>query len=220
MTLVDVAAAFGGDGPLDNSSLLNTDGLHPTEAGYQVIAGAFFEKLQATLERTPALAPRSSPGTGEVAMTTVLGYDSPVTFLTHWLITALALAVAAYVLPGIHVASWMALAVAALVLGFVNAIVRPVLVLITLPITILTLGLFYLVVNGLAFGLAAAIVPGFDIDSFGWAVLGALVVGLASWFVGAVVKGVRVRMRHRPARLEMPPSGRSVSGGRSPSSRP
>jgi putative membrane protein len=82
----------------------------------------------------------------------------------------------------------MALAVAALVLGFVNAIVRPVLVLITLPITILTLGLFYFVVNGLAFGLAAAIVPGFDIDSFGWAVLGALVVGLVSWFVGVVVK--------------------------------
>ena len=53
VTLVDVAAAFGGDGPLDNSSLLGTDGLHPTEAGYQVIAGAFFEKLQATLERTP-----------------------------------------------------------------------------------------------------------------------------------------------------------------------
>jgi putative membrane protein len=111
-----------------------------------------------------------------------------VTFLTHWLITALALAVAAYILPGIHVASWMALAVAALVLGFVNAIVRPVLVLITLPITILTLGLFYLVVNGIAFGLTAAIVPGFDIDSFGWAILGALVVGLASWVVGAVVK--------------------------------
>lgn len=110
------------------------------------------------------------------------------TFLTHWLITALALAVAAYVLPGIHVASWTALAVAALVLGFINAIIRPVLVLITLPITILTLGLFYLVVNGLAFALAAAIVPGFDIDSFGWAVLGALVVGFASWFVGAVAR--------------------------------
>jgi lysophospholipase L1-like esterase len=62
VTLVDVAAAFGGDGPLDSSSLLNTDGLHPTEAGYQVIAGAFFEKLQTTLELTPSLAPRSSPG--------------------------------------------------------------------------------------------------------------------------------------------------------------
>jgi putative membrane protein len=111
-----------------------------------------------------------------------------VTFLTHWLITALALAIADYLLPGIHFTSWLALAVAALVLGFINAIVRPVLVLVTLPITILTLGLFYFVVNGLAFALAAAIVPGFVIDSFGWAVIGALVVSLASWFVGAVVR--------------------------------
>lgn len=110
------------------------------------------------------------------------------TFLLHWLVTALALWVAGYILPGVHIASWTALAVAALVLGFVNAIVRPLLVLITLPITIVTLGLFYLVVNGLSFGLAAFIVPGFDVDSFGWAILGALVVGLASWFVGAFVR--------------------------------
>jgi putative membrane protein len=110
------------------------------------------------------------------------------TFLTHWLTTALALAVAAYILPGIHFASWLALAVAALVLGLVNAVIRPVLILITLPITLLTLGLFYLVVNGVAFGLAAALVPGFTIDSFGWAVLGALVVGLTSWAVGVLVK--------------------------------
>jgi putative membrane protein len=122
-----------------------------------------------------------------VTVPLVLGYDLRVTFLTHWFITALALAVAAYILQGVHVESLMA-AVAALMLGFVNAIIRPVLVLITLPITILTLGLFYLVVNGLAFGLTAAIVPGFEIDSFGWAILGALVVGVASWFVGALVK--------------------------------
>jgi putative membrane protein len=109
-------------------------------------------------------------------------------FLLHWLVTALALWVAAYILPGVHIASWTALAVAALVLGFVNAIVRPLLVLITLPITIVTLGLFYLVVNGLAFGLAAWAVPGFEVDSFGWAILGALVVGLASWFVAAVAR--------------------------------
>jgi lysophospholipase L1-like esterase len=62
VTLIDVAAAFGGDGPLDNSSLLGSDGLHPTEAGYQVIAGAFFERLQATLERTQSIAPRSYRG--------------------------------------------------------------------------------------------------------------------------------------------------------------
>ncbi len=108
--------------------------------------------------------------------------------LTHILVTAVALAVAAYILPGVHITSVAALLVASLVLGVVNGIVRPVLVLVTLPITILTLGLFYLVVNGIAFGLAAAVVPGFDVDSFGWAILGALVVGFASWAVGGIVK--------------------------------
>lgn len=105
-------------------------------------------------------------------------------FLTHWFLTAVALGVASWVLPGIHVTSWAALAVSALVLGFVNAIIRPILVIITLPLTVLTLGLFYLVVNGVAFGLAAAVVPGFEVDSFWWAILGALVVGLIAWFTG------------------------------------
>ncbi len=109
-------------------------------------------------------------------------------FLTHVLVTAVALGVTAYLLPGIHITSWAALLVAAVVLGVVNGVIRPVLVLVTLPITILTLGLFYLVVNGLVFGLAAALVPGFDVDSFGWSILGALVVGLASWCVGALVR--------------------------------
>lgn len=81
-----------------------------------------------------------------------------------------------------------ALAVAALVLGFINAVVKPVLVILTLPITVLTLGLFYLVVNGIAFWLAAALVPGFGIRSFGWAMLGAFLVGLVSWFVGAFAR--------------------------------
>jgi putative membrane protein len=109
-------------------------------------------------------------------------------FLTHLLVTAVALGVASYILPGVHITSWLALIVAALVLGFVNTIVRPLLVIVTLPVTIVTLGLFYLVVNGIAFGLAAAVVPGFDVDTFGWAMLGALVTGIASWFVGAAVK--------------------------------
>ena len=102
-------------------------------------------------------------------------------FLIHWLITALALAVAARLVPGIHVPSLLVLLFSALVLGVVNAIVRPVLVILTLPITVLTLGLFYLIVNGAAFGLAAALVPGFTVASLGSAVGGALVVGLVSW---------------------------------------
>lgn len=109
-------------------------------------------------------------------------------FLTHLLVTAVALGIASYILPGVHITSWMALAIAAFVLGIVNTIVRPLLVLVTIPITILTLGLFYLVVNGIAFGLAAALVPGFELDSFLWAILGALVTGIASWLVGAIVK--------------------------------
>ena len=108
------------------------------------------------------------------------------TFVIHWIVTATALGVASWILPGIHVSSWPALLVAALVLGFVNAVIRPILFILTLPITVLTLGLFYLVVNGIAFGLAAAVVPGFEVDSFLWAMLGALVVGLISWFIGAL----------------------------------
>ena len=107
-------------------------------------------------------------------------------FFIHWFVTAVALGVAAWIVPGIHVTSWPALLVAALVLGFVNAVIRPILIIITLPITVLTLGLFYFVLNGLAFGLAAALVPGFEVDSLLGAVLGALVVGLISWFIGAV----------------------------------
>jgi putative membrane protein len=110
-----------------------------------------------------------------------------VAFLVHWLVVALGLAVATYIVPGVTVASGSALAVGALVLGFVNAVVRPLLTILTLPLTLLTLGLFYLVVNAAAFGLAAAIVPGFSVASFWAAMLGALVVSLVSWLVGAFV---------------------------------
>lgn len=108
-------------------------------------------------------------------------------FVLHWGVLALALWVSSQIVSGVSVSSWGALAAGSAVLGVVNTIVRPVLTLLTLPITILTLGLFYLVVNGVAFCLAAALVPGFDVSSFLSAVLGALVMGVASWIVGAVV---------------------------------
>lgn len=105
-------------------------------------------------------------------------------FLVHLLVVAIALAATAWLLPGVDISSWPALLVGALVLGFVNAVVRPLLVLLTLPVTLLTLGLFYLVVNGAAFGLAALVVPGFEVGGCGWAILGALLVSLFSWFIG------------------------------------
>lgn len=105
-------------------------------------------------------------------------------FLVHWITTGVALWISIYIVPGVSIASTAALIVAALVLGFVNAVVRPILVLLTLPVTILTLGLFYLVVNGAAYGLTAYLVPGFEVHSVGAAILGALVVSLVSWFIG------------------------------------
>lgn len=112
-------------------------------------------------------------------------------FVIHWLITGLALVVADWMLGGIRIHSGTSLVVGALVLGLVNALVRPVLVLLTLPLTVVTLGLFYLVVNGIAFALAAALVPGFDVRSLGAAILGALVVAVVSWALGSA--GTRQR---------------------------
>jgi putative membrane protein len=109
-------------------------------------------------------------------------------FLIHTVVLAIAIWVTAQVVSGVTIASWTALAVGALMLGVVNAIVRPVLLVLTLPITVLTLGLFYLVVNGAAFGLAAALVPGFQVASWTSAILGALLTSVISWFLGVFVR--------------------------------
>jgi len=107
-------------------------------------------------------------------------------FLIHWLSATLALAVTAWLLPGISFSSIPALVIGALVLGLVNAIVRPVLHVLSLPITILTLGLFIFVVNGIAFGLAAWLTPGFVVHGLGNAILGAIIVSVVSWLLGAM----------------------------------
>lgn len=109
-------------------------------------------------------------------------------FLIHTVILAIAIWGTAQILSGVTIASWGALAIAALVLALVNAIVRPILLVLTLPITVLTLGLFYLVVNGAAFGLAAALVPGFGVSSVTSAIVGALLTSLISWFLGIFVR--------------------------------
>jgi putative membrane protein len=116
-------------------------------------------------------------------------------FFLHWLVTAVALGAAARVVPGIHITSGPVLLFAALVLGFVNAVVRPVLTMLTLPLTVLTLGLFLFVVNAAAFGIAAALVPGFTVASLGAAVLGSLVVALVSWVFLALMRAAHVEGR-------------------------
>jgi len=109
-------------------------------------------------------------------------------FVLRWLVGALGLWLAAAVVDGIHVAGTGTLLLAALLLGVVNAVVRPVLVLLTLPITVVTLGLFLLVINAAMLGLVALLLPGLAIDGFFAALLGSIIVSLvswlASWFIG------------------------------------
>lgn len=103
------------------------------------------------------------------------------------LVNAAAIVLAAHVVPGLAVRSLTTALVAGLVLGLVNAIVRPVLVVLTFPITLVTLGLFLLVLNGFCLWLASTLVPGFEVHGFWAAVLGALILSAVSWVVGAFV---------------------------------
>jgi putative membrane protein len=107
--------------------------------------------------------------------------------LLRFLLNALALIVAAWLIPGVRLASPGSAIIAGIVLGFINAIVRPVLVLLTLPFTLLTLGLFIFVVNAICLALTAWLVPGFSISGFGAALGGALIVSLVSWLVSALL---------------------------------
>jgi putative membrane protein len=104
-----------------------------------------------------------------------------------WLINAIALVAVAYLMPSIAVSSFGAALAAALVLGLVNAVVRPVLVLLTLPVTVLTLGLFIFVLNGLLFWMVASWLEGFHVGGFWSAVLGAIAFSVVSWLLSALV---------------------------------
>jgi putative membrane protein len=107
--------------------------------------------------------------------------------LLRWLISALSVMATAYIVPGVRVANFWSAFIAALVIGLVNALIRPLIIILTLPINILTLGLFTLVINALMFWLASSIVKGFDVASFGAAFWGALVFWLVSWLVNGLI---------------------------------
>lgn len=111
-------------------------------------------------------------------------------FLVRLLVSAFALWVASAIVSGFDIDGLGTLLLTALVLGFVNAIIRPILVILTLPITLLTLGLFLLVVNAATLGLTAWLIPGFSISGFLPALVGVIVISvastIASWFVGGV----------------------------------
>lgn len=110
-------------------------------------------------------------------------------FVIRLLITALGLWVADRLLPGVEISGTGSLILSAVLLGVVNAVIRPIVLILTLPLTILTLGLFVLIVNGISLGIAAWLVPGFHITGLWSATLGAIIVGLTSWVASAFVGG-------------------------------
>jgi putative membrane protein len=110
-----------------------------------------------------------------------------VRFLARLLFNGLALLVAAYFVQGLRLAGPGAALIAGAALGLVNAIVRPVLLLLTLPLTLLTLGLFIFIVNAICLALAAWLVPGFSIDGFVSALVGALIVSVVSWILNGLL---------------------------------
>ena len=110
--------------------------------------------------------------------------------LLVWILNAVALLAVAYLLPGIVVASFGSAMFAALILGLVNSLVRPVLVLLTLPITIVTLGLFLFVINALLFWFVGSILKGFHVTGFWWAVAGAILY--------SIIAGLLSNLIHQP----------------------
>ena len=115
-------------------------------------------------------------------------FNSYMSLLLRWLISALTLILIAYFVPGITVVSFYSALIAALILGLINALIRPLLIILTLPVNILTLGLFTLVINALMFLLASSMVKGFYVTSFMAAFWGALIMCLTGWVIGGLLK--------------------------------
>jgi putative membrane protein len=107
--------------------------------------------------------------------------------LFHWLIYAIAIVITAYLLPGVRLSGFSAALVAALVLGLVNTFIKPVLLLLTLPLNILTLGLLTFVINALLIMLTSSLVPGFVVTGFWWALLFSLVLSIINYALGVII---------------------------------
>jgi putative membrane protein len=108
-------------------------------------------------------------------------------FLIRLVVNAIALLIVAYLLPGVHVSSFVGALVAALVLGIVNAVLRPILVILTLPVVILTLGLFTLVINAITFYFVGQLGIGLEVHGFWSAFLGAIVLSVVSYVLSSLV---------------------------------
>jgi len=108
--------------------------------------------------------------------------------LIHLLVSGLAVFAAGYILPGVHVSGFGTALIVAIVLGVVNAFVKPVLTVLTFPLTVITLGLFLIILNGFMVLLTSALVPGFRVDGILWAIIFGFVVSLVSSLLHSLTK--------------------------------
>ena len=107
--------------------------------------------------------------------------------LLRWLIMAASIVIAAYFIPGVRVGSFLSALWVALFLGVVNVLIRPVLILVTLPINILTLGLFTFVINAALILLASSVIKGFDVAGFWWALLYGIILSVVNFFLSLIM---------------------------------
>ncbi|MEO5722588.1 MAG: phage holin family protein [Chthoniobacterales bacterium] len=137
-------------------------------------------------------------------------------FVFRWIITTVAIFIAARLIPGISLSGTGAGIGAALLLGILNAFIRPILLLLSVPLILVTLGLFILVINALLLWWVPTFVPGFSVDTFGSAFWGAIIVSLVSWMLSAFFRGSdgRVHVLTHHAQIKRVP-GRVVEPGES-----
>lgn len=107
-------------------------------------------------------------------------------FILNILLVGLVVVLLSYLLPGAHVDSFVTAIIVALVLALLNALLRPLLILLTIPITVLTLGLFLLVINAIIVLAADALIPGFNVDGFLWAMIFSILLSFVTWLVGSI----------------------------------
>lgn len=134
-------------------------------------------------------------------------------FLQGWAITTFAVLAADFILPGITHDTWQDLLLASLLLGVLNAIVRPIMMLVALPLLILTLGLFMLVINALLLELVGFIVHGFEVASFGSAVLGSLIISAITLLLNTLTGTGRSRIHVRRSHGDQRPPRDQDGGG-------
>jgi len=129
--------------------------------------------------------------------------------LAKWLILTVAVLAAAYLIENIHVTSFFAALFGAAAIGFLNMFFRPILLILTLPINIMSLGLFTFIINALMLKMASGIIPGFDVVGFWSTIFGAITISVVNWFLNMIVADTT-----RPGRMRRPPgSGRGPGDG-------